>query len=91
MDPTENGSYNSCLVCKTCSSSTEDSNLMLPRDCGRFWSCDSCGSSATLAEVKAHVARGNERVRRAQREMERAKIKRRLEKMENKPTEDECA
>ena len=70
LDPTENGSYNSCLVCPACSSASGRLGRrchLTPRDAGRLWRCDGCGGESPLAAVRAAVARGNERVRAAMR------------------------
>ena len=71
MDPAENGSFNSCLVCPNGDCTPPALQYLTPRDGGAFWRCDGCGGESSLAEVKSAVARGNERVRRAMRGLDR--------------------
>ena len=51
MDPAENGSFNSCLVCPN----AECQQYLMPRDAGALWRCDGCGGESSLAEVKVRT------------------------------------
>ena len=54
MDPAENGSFNSCLVCPNGECKLAQQYLM-PRDAGALWRCDGCGGDSSLAEVKVRT------------------------------------
>ena len=54
LDPSENGSFNSCLVCPggggaECAAQQQ---YLMPRDAGALWRCDGCGRQSSVAEVK---------------------------------------
>ena len=53
LDPSENGSFNSCLVCPGGGAGCADrQQYLMPRDAGALWRCDGCGRQSSVAEVK---------------------------------------